>query len=195
MSNREASLLEPFADSAQPVAHTGHHQTHQGTHHESEPVPEPAPEQAVTAAVDAEAATDAVAATDAEASALSRETKMAKTRAAKMEALFKDKHYRILGEIHLEPDEQFQTPFGNRGRHGYVLKAEDTGKKIMVGETILRKAAALYGGIEGLPPEKPKRSRRTKAQKAAEDAQKAAIAAENQERILARFAEQHGITV
>jgi hypothetical protein len=107
-----------------------------------------------------------------------------------MSELFSQKKYLILGEIHLGEDEQFQTPFGNRGRHGFVLKEQSTGKKIMVGETILRKAASMYDAVVGLPPEKPKRHRRTKAQKAAEDAQKAAVAAENQARILARFEEQ-----
>jgi hypothetical protein len=119
---------------------------------------------------------------------------MADTRAKKMAELFEGHRYAILGEIHLGDDEQFMTPFGNKGRHGWVIKDTQSGKKIMVGETVLRKAASMFDAIEGLPPAKPTRHRRTKAQKAEDDARKAAELAENQERILARFEAEHAGT-
>ncbi len=118
---------------------------------------------------------------------LSRSEKMSQTRTGKMRSLFYGKKYKILGEVHLKEDEQFQTPFGNKGRNGFVLKEVDTGTKIIVGEAVLRKANEQYDSILDLPPAKPKRSRRTKAQKAADDAARAAAQSLAQERILARF--------
>lgn len=117
----------------------------------------------------------------------SRGEKMAAVRARKMAELFKDQHYRILGEIHLGPSEQYLTPFGNRGRHGYVLKNTATGAKIMVGETILRQAADSFDAIIDLPPPPPKRKRRTREEKAADDAQRAAQRSAQMDAILARF--------
>lgn len=117
----------------------------------------------------------------------SRGDKMRATRDRKMKELFEGKQYAILGEIHLSEDEQFQTPFGNKGRNGYVIKEVNSGNRLMVGETVLRKAHEKYGSVPGLPPQKEKRFRRTKAQKQADDARKAAQRAETQDRILARF--------
>ncbi len=124
--------------------------------------------------------------------ALSRSEKMSQTRAGKMKDLFQGKKYKILGEVHLSKDdnEQFQTPFGNKGRNGFVLKEAASGAKIIVGEAVLRKADELYRSILNLPPAKPKRSRRTKAQKAEDDAKRAAAQALAQERILARYNEE-----
>jgi hypothetical protein len=186
LSDREASFLEPFGDSGQPEVQSHAEQAH---FHASQ-VAQPEFGSAAESVSPEADATAPEATTQAASDAVSRETKLAKTRAAKMSELFRHKKYLILGEIHLGNDEQFQTPFGNRGRHGFVLSEQTTGKKIVVGETMLRNAASMYDAVVGLPPEKPKRHRRTKAQKAAEDAQKAAIAAENQARILARFEEQ-----
>jgi hypothetical protein len=116
-----------------------------------------------------------------------RGEKMAATRAKKMTDLFEGQKYRILAEIHLGADEQYMTPFGNRGRHGYVLKNTDTGVKIMVGETVLRQAASVFDAILDLPPIEPKRKRRTRAEKAADDARIAAERVAHMDALLARF--------
>lgn len=179
LSDQEVSFLEPSSDSAAPVAQPEHPHGHAATSHESERASEPGSSTVPTAEAQAE---------------LSRQNKMAHTRLRKMQELFEHRKYAILGEIRLEEDEQFQTPFGNRGRHGYVLQelveGRPTSHKIVVGHTILHKASVLYDAIEGMDPAKPKRTRRTRQEVAEERARKAAEAAANQAHILARFEQQ-----
>jgi len=103
------------------------------------------------------------------------------TRQAKMDLLFKGQHYDVIKEIHLEGDQRFQTPFGNKGRHGYALRltegstpaegaaaaAGGDGSQFVVGDTMLEQIAKEYGAVE-VPAKE--RKRRTKEQKAADDA-------------------------
>ncbi len=145
----------------------------------------------IAEATETQVVTKVAAPSSSSTEALSRSEKMSQTRADKMRALFQGKKYKILGEVHLSKDdgEQFQTPFGNKGRNGFVLKEDETGSKIIVGEAVLRKADEQYSSILNLPPAKPKRSRRTKAQKAEDDAARAAAQAIAQEKILSRYDE------
>jgi len=104
------------------------------------------------------------------------------SRQVKMDALFKDKKYKILKEVHLKDDERFQTPFGNKGRNGYALQLEDGQEpsegmpaKFVIGETMLAQIARDYQAVE-VPAKE--RKRRTKEQKAADDAAAAKAKAE-----------------
>jgi hypothetical protein len=99
----------------------------------------------------------------------------APTRQEQKDELFKGKKYTILKEVHLEGDERFQTPFGNKGRHGYVLEeVGNTSNRFIVGASMLTQIAAEYGAVT--VPVKD-RKRRTKEQKAADDAAAAAAKA------------------
>lgn len=95
------------------------------------------------------------------------------TRKAKMDEFFKGKKFTIAKEVHLDADKDpFVTPFGNKGRHGYVLvEVDNAANKFIIGETMLRQVAADYDAVE--MPVKA-RKRRTKEQKAADDAAAAA---------------------
>lgn len=68
-------------------------------------------------------------------------------RQAKLRELFQGRTWVILKRIHLKRDEVFITPLGDRGRHGYALEDTANGRRIVVGETVLRQAAAL-GAVE-----------------------------------------------
>lgn len=116
-----------------------------------------------------------------------RGAKMAATRARKMAELFQGQRWQILAEVHLKPDEQFLTPFGNRGRHGFVLRNAASGVRIFVGETVLRQAIREFGAVPDAPPPRTKRRRRTQAQKQADEARTAAQRVAANEAILARI--------
>jgi hypothetical protein len=116
-----------------------------------------------------------------------RGAKMAVTRARKMAELFQDQQWKVLAEVHLGPNEQFLTPFGNRGRHGYVLRNLASGVRIFVGETVLRQAITEFNAVPGAPPARPKRKRRTREQKQADEARQAAVRMAANDAILARL--------
>jgi hypothetical protein len=95
------------------------------------------------------------------------------THRQKMDELFSGKKYEIVKEVHLNEGQHFQTPFGNKGRHGFALReVSDHKNHFTVGASVLRKAAEEYGAVE--LPTAPPRKRRTKEQKAADDARLAA---------------------
>lgn len=111
----------------------------------------------------------------------SRAESLLATRKEKMDALFSEgRKYEIVKEIHLDGDQRFETPFGNKGRHGFHLKRTDgpavlvegvdDSRGFIVGATMLEQVAKEYGAVE--VPEK-QRKRRTKEQKAADDAREA----------------------
>lgn len=111
-----------------------------------------------------------------EAPKLTRGESLLATREAKFKELFEGKKFDVKGEIHLEGEQRFQTPFGNKGRHGFVLvEVGNPTNKFIVGETTLREAAEKFGAVE-VPVKE--RKRRTKEQKAADDAADAAAKAE-----------------
>lgn len=91
---------------------------------------------------------------------------LAALHAAKMEELFKDRKYTVRREVHLEGNQRFVTPFGNKGRHGFIL--DETGAdpvhRLVVGESVLRRAAELYGSVE-LPESLVKKPREPKKPK------------------------------
>jgi regulator of protease activity HflC (stomatin/prohibitin superfamily) len=111
-----------------------------------------------------------------------RSAALAASRQAKLDALFKDKFYTILKEVHLPEGKVFQTPLGNKGSNGYALQLidadgnpitesyDDQPTKFMVGATLLRLVAATYGSVQ-VPPKI--RKRRTPEQKASDDARAA----------------------
>ncbi len=63
------------------------------------------------------------------------------------------------GVFDISPPGVFTTPFGTRGRHGFVvIEVDDDGKDIpgsgsAFGEAVLRRANAAYNTISGLPAE------------------------------------------
>jgi hypothetical protein len=124
------------------------------------------------------AETEIVPTSDTEAAApKDRAASLLATRKQKMDELFSGKRFEIVQEIHLEGDQRFETPFGNKGRHGFHLRPEGTTDKgFIVGATMLEQIASEYGA--GTLPAK-ERKRRTKEQKAADDAAAAAAKADS----------------
>jgi hypothetical protein len=90
-----------------------------------------------------------------------RSASLAANRKAKMDELFAGKKFTILQEIHLNGDERFVTPFGNKGRNGYAISEEgNPSNRFIVGATVLKQAAAEYGAVT-LP--EPKRKKKASA--------------------------------
>lgn len=82
-----------------------------------------------------------------------RGSKLAANRKAVLDKLFTDRKYVVKGEVHLGPDENgaqqvFQTPLGNKGRHGYVLEEVGTGERVVFGKTMILRIAEEYGAFE-----------------------------------------------
>jgi len=99
------------------------------------------------------------------------------TRNRKMGELFSGKHYKIQKEVHLEQGQVFKTPFGHKGRHGFVLvEVDESGSQVepkntfIVGASVLKFAHEEYQAIYGgLPENFGKSARQLKAEeKAAE---------------------------
>jgi len=85
---------------------------------------------------------------------------------AKMAKLFKDRKYTVHREVHLEGNQRFVTPFGNKGRHGFIL--DEVGAtpphRMVIGESMLRRVAEEYGSVE-LPAHLVKKPREPKKAK------------------------------
>lgn len=85
---------------------------------------------------------------------------------AKMASFFEGRQYKVLREEHLKGNQRFVTPFGNKGRHGFILEEIDSKPpfRMVVGESVLRRIAHEYGAVElpsnlvktPRPPKKPK---------------------------------------
>lgn len=84
-----------------------------------------------------------------------RARKMQKTRRQKLDAAFAGKKFIILREIHLAEDERFETPFGQKARHGYALQeVGNEDNKFLVGIGVLRRAALDYQAVELPTPQR-----------------------------------------
>ncbi len=73
------------------------------------------------------------------------------------------------GEFRLKPPATFTTPFGNTGRHGFIIQEIDpvTGSDLSTrpaafGQQVLRLAEERFGAVVNLPPRR-KRGRPRKA--------------------------------
>lgn len=87
-----------------------------------------------------------------------RRTALVAARAAKFASVFEGKRFEIVKEVNLPEGQVFQTPFGNKGRNGYVLvEVGNESNRITVGATAVKKAADLYGSVT--PPVKEKKRR------------------------------------
>ncbi len=53
----------------------------------------------------------------------------------------------IVREVKLPPHQRWRNKFGSVGRHGWVLKADDNGELLVVGEHMLRLIADHYKGV------------------------------------------------
>lgn len=80
------------------------------------------------------------------------------TKNRKLDETFKGRKFEIVREIHLASDQVFQTRFGNKARHGYVIRDVETGEEMVVGNNLLRLINQRYQAVElpvrrrGRPP-------------------------------------------
>lgn len=84
---------------------------------------------------------------------MSRGEALKATQQSKLDTAFAGKTFEIVQEVHLPHGQVFQTQFGNKGRHGYILRDTATGDRIVVGTRLLRHIANRYQGVE-LPPKR-----------------------------------------
>ena len=98
---------------------------------------------------------------EADTTAAKRARALLATRKLKMDQLFAGRRFKIVQVVSLGGEDRFVTPFGNKGRRGYVLAEEgNPGNSFYVGETVLGQAAREYDAVE--LPEKRRRRRRTR---------------------------------
>jgi len=76
-----------------------------------------------------------------------RAAKLREAMDAKFDAAFKGKTFDIVREVHLPEGQIFVTSFGNRGRHGYVIRDRATGELQVVGATVLKLIHERYLGV------------------------------------------------
>ena len=69
------------------------------------------------------------------------------TQLRKLDKMFTGRTWDIVREVHLPEGKVFQTPFGNKARHGWVLKERDTGEQIVVGWSVLKQISERYLGV------------------------------------------------
>jgi hypothetical protein len=107
---------------------------------------------------------------------------LARSRMERFDAWFKDRRWRVRtevtevrekdgssvvydhGEFWVRPPEKFRTPFGNEGRHGFLIREVDpaTGRDldpavdVAFGHILLVSAVQRYGAIRDLPAEQRK---------------------------------------
>lgn len=88
-----------------------------------------------------------------------RSASLAANRKAKMDELFEGKKFTILQEIHLNGDERFVTPFGNKGRNGFAISEDgNPSNRFIIGATVLKQVAAEYGAVTLPEPKRKKKA-------------------------------------
>lgn len=108
-------------------------------------------------------------ATEALLAKVPREESLAAARAARMEKYFGGgKTYRVDRAVDLPEGQVFQTPFGNKGRHGFILVRTENGQDVLredgkpdacvFGITVIRNAAETYPGSVEVPSVSKKKS-------------------------------------
>ena len=88
----------------------------------------------------------------------SRGENMRATRRVKMDAAFRGRRFEVVREVHLPRGQVFQTMFGNKGRHGYVIRDCESGQEMVVGAILLRLIHDRYAGVD-LPVRQHRRKR------------------------------------
>lgn len=74
------------------------------------------------------------------------------TRKQKMDELFAGKSFDIVEEVHLEGEDRFVTPFGNKGRNGFMLaEVGNPNNTFIIGETMLKQVETDYKAINSYP--------------------------------------------
>lgn len=107
---------------------------------------------------------------------------LARSRMERFDTWFRDRRWRVRsevtevreqedsvviydqGEFWVRPPEKFRTPFGNEGRHGFLIREIDpaTGEDldpvndVAFGHILLVSAVSAYGAVRDLPPEQRK---------------------------------------
>lgn len=69
------------------------------------------------------------------------------TQQRKLDTAFAGRTFEIVEEVHLPHGQVFQTRFGNKGRHGFILRDTDTGERVVVGARMLRLIAERYQAV------------------------------------------------
>jgi hypothetical protein len=79
---------------------------------------------------------------------VNRGSSTSETMARKTQEAFEGQKFTILGAIHLPMGEVYQTPMGSTGRHGFLLRNDDSGEKVVIGRQLLLKIERLYGCVD-----------------------------------------------
>lgn len=66
---------------------------------------------------------------------------------AKYDAVFKGRTFDIEREVHLPEGQCYVTIFGQRGRHGWIIRDRDNGERFIVGWKILWLIHDRYLGV------------------------------------------------
>jgi|ERR1035437_2821024 hypothetical protein len=67
---------------------------------------------------------------------------------AKLDVLFKGRHYTVIRSIDVGEGRRAYTALGNQCRRGYQLQDDTTGEFIFIGIKVLKQAAGVYGAAE-----------------------------------------------
>lgn len=78
---------------------------------------------------------------------MSRGEALKVTQQRKLDDAFTGRTFEIVKEIHLPYGQVFVTAFGNKARHGFILRDTETGERIVVGRRLLRHIADRYQGL------------------------------------------------
>ncbi len=85
-----------------------------------------------------------------------RQARLRQAKLRRFDEEFQGKKFEVVREVHLPHGQVFVTKFGNKGRHGWVIRNRDTGEEMVVGDTVLKLIHDRYLGVT-----LPKRRRRT----------------------------------
>lgn len=66
---------------------------------------------------------------------------------AKLDALFKGRHYTVIKPYDAGEGKRAFTALGNQCRHGFILRDDETQERILIGIKVLKQAASEYGAV------------------------------------------------
>lgn len=144
------SLSQPGPEDQEPYA-----ESQPGPENAATPTP-PEPDAPAQTSEPAPPTNEEILAVDPAAASNKRSESLAQTREQKLTEFIAGRQFNVESEVHLEGDEHFVTPLGNKGRHGMVIRSTDEAQDgYIVGATML-KLLQERGVIAGdLRPPKP----------------------------------------
>lgn len=80
-------------------------------------------------------------------------------RRRKLDEAFSGRQFVIESEVHLPYGKVYRNPFGNTGRHGYIIRDVASGNRYVVGRQLLQLIHDRYQGVT-LPENRPRLSDR-----------------------------------